>query len=229
MQSSVARGFSRAVALGVMVRTPSSPGETLLAPHVPPARLQALRVALLRDTLDAVATTTDADATVFFTPAEGRRGLQDLLPRPLPLVALPDGDPGQGMAFALEHLLSSGDYVGAMLVGCDRPLISAEHISEAAELLRTHAGVVLGPSDAGGYYLIGMTSLNRGLFEGIAWGTDNVLDQTLQAADRLLVDLRMIRGDYGVDTIDDLRRLERDLAQLPPEVAPHVRAWLSLG
>lgn len=38
----------------------------------------------------------------------------------------------------------------------------------------------------------------------------------------------MIRGDYNVETIDDLRRLERDLVQLPPEVAPHVRAWLPL-
>ncbi|MBZ5558284.1 MAG: TIGR04282 family arsenosugar biosynthesis glycosyltransferase [Acidobacteriia bacterium] len=208
-----------------MARAPSSPGKTRLASDIPEPRLRGLREALLRDTLAVAAAAADADPFVFFTPADGGPEIAALVDRALPMVAQVDGDLGQRMAAALDHLLQSGEYVGAMLVGSDVPLLSAEHVSEASELLRKHDGVVLGPSDDGGYYLIGMTTLHRGLFEGIRWGSDEVLDETLRAADRLGVELRMIRGDYDVDTINDLRRLERDLAQLPPEVAPRVRAW----
>ena len=227
MQSGVRRRYRRGVALGVMARAPSSPGKTRLASDIPESRLSGLREALLRDTLAAAAAAADAEVFVFFTPAGGEPEIATLIDRPLPMVPQAGGDLGERMAAALGHLLQSGEYVGAMLVGSDIPLLSAEHISEAADLLRKHDGVVVGPSDDGGYYLIGMTALHPGLFEGIAWGTDDVLDETLRAADRLAVELRMIRGDYDVDTIDDLRRLERDLAQLPTEVAPHVRAWLA--
>ncbi len=227
MQSSVKRRYRRGVALGVMARAPSSPGKTRLASEVPEPRLRGLREALLRDTFAVAAAAADAEALVFFTPAGSEHEIAALVDRPLPMVAQVGDDLGERMAAALDHLLRSGEYAGAMLVGSDVPLLSAEHISEAAELLRKHDGVVVGPSDDGGYYLIGMTALHQGLFEGINWGTDDVLDETLRAADRLGVELRMIRGDYDVDTIDDLRRLERDLAQLPPEAAPHVRAWFA--
>jgi uncharacterized protein len=229
MQSGVKRRYRHGVALGVMARAPSGPGKTRLASTIPEPRLRALREALLRDTLAVATATADAEVFVFVTPADGGPEIAALVDRPLSMVVQAGGDLGERMAAALGHLLQSGEYVGAMLVGSDIPLLSAEHLSEAAELLRKHDGIVVGPSEDGGYYLIGMTALYRGVFEGIAWGTDDVLDETLSAADRLGVELRMIRGDYDIDTVDDLRRLERDLAQLPAEVAPHVRAWFAHG
>jgi hypothetical protein len=224
MQSGVTRGYRRKIALGVMARAPSSPGKTRLASEIPESRLRGLREALLRDTL-AVAAAADADPFVFYTPSNGEAEVAALVDRKMPRVKQVDGDLGARTSAALEHMLSAGEYVGAMLVGSDIPLLSAEHISEASELLRTHDGVVVGPADDGGYYLIGTTAPRRGLFEGIAWGSEDVLDETLRAADRLGIELRMIRGDYDLDTPGDLRRLERDLAQQPPDIAPHVRAW----
>jgi hypothetical protein len=50
-----------------------------------------------------------------------------------------------------------------------------------------------------------------------------VLFDTLAAADRLNVDACLIRGAYDLDTVEDLRRLERDLAGEPADVAPHLR------
>lgn len=88
---------------------------------------------------------------------------------------------------------------------------------------------MLGPADDGGYYLIGMTQPHPGLFEGIAWGTESVLTDTLRAADRIGVDARLVRSAYDVDTIDDLLRVERDLAWLPSVVCPRLRRWLSEG
>jgi glycosyltransferase A (GT-A) superfamily protein (DUF2064 family) len=158
------------IAVGVMARAPSSAGKTRLAPHVSPARLTALRAAMLADTLDALAPL--ANVTIFFTPDE-----------------------------CLAEMTA---------IDGSRPLV---------------------PQGSGdlGYYLVGMTRVRPELFEGIAWGSASVLSDTLSAADRIGADAHLVRGAYDVDTIDDLRRLERDLAAAPAHVGAHVRRWLRAG
>jgi glycosyltransferase A (GT-A) superfamily protein (DUF2064 family) len=71
-----------------------------------------------------------------------------------------------------------------------------------------------------------MTRVFGKLFEGIEWGGDSVLMDTMRAADALHIDACLIRGAYDIDTIEDLRRLERDLELEPPELALHVRRAL---
>ena len=214
-------------AVGVMARAPSAGGKTRLAPHLSPPRLAALRVALLADTLQVVAAVTDVDVTVFFTPADTELEIAALTTRPLSLVPQPEGDLGQRMRSALEYLIDARGHREAVLVGTDIALLAVAHIAEACDALETSGGVVLGPADDGGYYLIGMTAVHAGLFEQIAWGSDSVLTDTLRAAEQSGVDARLIRRAYDVDTIDDLRRLERDLATAAPDIAPHVRVWFN--
>jgi glycosyltransferase A (GT-A) superfamily protein (DUF2064 family) len=131
------------------------------------------------------------------------------------------------MLRAVRRLLDRADCHAAILVGSDVPLLSAVHVLEAAEILQAHGGIVLGPADDGGYYLIGMTEARAELFDAIPWGTDSVLADTLRAAERIGVAARLLHGGYDVDTIEDLRRLERDLAAAPATVCPAVRRWLS--
>lgn len=210
-----------------MAHAPSAGGKTRLAPHLSPQRLAALRAALFADTVHVVATLSGVDVTVFFTPAGAEAEIAALSGHPLSCVPQPDGDLGQRMRSALEYLLNQRGYDAAMLVGTDIPFLGAAHIGEACGVLETSGRVVLGPADDGGYYLIGMTTVHAGLFEGIAWGTGSVLADTLQAAERSGVEARLIRTAYDVDTIDDLRRLERGLAAAAPDVAPRVRAWFT--
>jgi hypothetical protein len=54
-----------------------------------------------------------------------------------------------------------------------------------------------------------------------------VLIDTLTRADRLGADVRIMRGGYDIDTVENLRRVERDLVQAPPERARHLREWLA--
>jgi rSAM/selenodomain-associated transferase 1 len=214
-------------ALGVMARAPSAPGKTRLAAHLSPDRLHALRAALLADTLLVATATPGVDPVVFITPEGSDAEVFAAAPRPVPVVAQRGADLGERMRHALRHLIDERGYEGAMLIGTDVPLLTADHLIEATRLLRTRGGVVVGPADDGGYYLVGMTSVDDRFFTGIAWGSDSVLDETMRRADALLVDLCLVRGAYDVDTIDDLRRLERDLAVEPAEIAPHVRGWLA--
>lgn len=227
------------VAVGVMARAPSSGGKTRLSPHLSPARLAALCAALLADTM--LALTSLDDVTVFFTPDEADQEIASLCAATTARAPQGDGDLGARMLCASQHLLRVSDTVhdpgrcltpsgteAAILVGSDIPMLTADHIREAAERLASaERSCVLGPADDGGYYLIGMTESHPELFEGIAWGTESVLTDTLRAADRAGLAAHLLRSAYDVDTIEDLQRLERDLKWAPSIVCPAIRRWLA--
>jgi hypothetical protein len=209
-----------------MARVPSAGGKSRLAPHLSDHRLRAFREALFLDTIETVTGLADADAVVFDTPVEAEdeiRALSSALPPCVPQVG---ADLGERMHAALDHLLRGRGCEAAMLVGTDIPLLELEHLEDARESLRASGGVVLGPADDGGYYLIGMRTLHAELFRGIEWGTASVLTDTLRAAERAGIEARLTRALYDVDTIEDVRRLENDLREAPA-LARHVRAWIN--
>jgi rSAM/selenodomain-associated transferase 1 len=214
------------LAVGVMARAPSAPGKTRLASHIPERPLRGLRAALLSDTLSVVSAAPHIDPFVFCTPDGSGEEVLALADRPVPVVPQGEGNLGDRMKRAFRHLLESRGYAAAILVGTDAPLLTVEHLAEAAHLLRTREGTVLGPADDGGYYLIGMTSPHDALFDGMRWGTDSVLLDTMAAADGLGAPACLIRGAFDIDTIDDIRRLERDLTEESADIAPHTRRWL---
>ena len=113
-----------------------------------------------------------------------------------PFIAQCDGDLGQRMAWAFEEGVD-------VLVGTDIPDMSASYVEGAFAALRT-ADLVLGPTEDGGYCLIGMNSPRPELFAGIPWGTADVLASTLHAASGLRVELLDAMWD-----VDDARDLVR--------------------
>jgi rSAM/selenodomain-associated transferase 1 len=215
-----------------MARAPSSGGKTRLAPHLSEHRLRALRRALLADTQRTVtnlAPLLASDVIVFVEPDDASGEVAALSATPVVCVPQVDGDLGCRMLAAVIHLLQTLSCDAAILIGSDIPLLTPDHFDEARETLSTAGGVVLGPADDGGYYLIGMRRVHAELFEGVAWGTSSVLTDTLRIAERAGIEARLIRAAYDVDTIEDLQRLENDLRTASPELAPHVRAWFGAG
>jgi len=98
------------------------------------------------------------------------------------------GDIGRRMASAFKAAFD--DSQGAVVVvGSDIPEISAEIIRQAFEGLQKN-DLVLGPARDGGYYLIGLKNslpdeIYPHLFEGINWGTAEVISRTLLIAKML--------------------------------------------
>lgn len=95
------------------------------------------------------------------------------------------GDIGRRMARALEAAFQEGARV-AVIVGSDIPRISADIIRQAFDGLQKN-DLVFGPARDGGYYLIGIkktipSETYSRLFDGINWGSREVLSQTLQNA-----------------------------------------------
>jgi rSAM/selenodomain-associated transferase 2/rSAM/selenodomain-associated transferase 1 len=114
-----------------------------------------------------------------------------------------DGDIGLRMARAFEAAFQDGAEL-AVIIGSDIPRISADIIHQAFDGLQEN-DLVFGPARDGGYFLIGMQNTIPSetccrLFDGINWGSREVLSQTLQIAAE--TGLRFIL----LETLDDVDR-----------------------
>lgn len=94
-------------------------------------------------------------------------------------------------------------YPVKIVIGSDTPNITAQIVHQAITSLDT-ADVVIGPAHDGGYYLIGMKQLHEGLFEGISWSTEEVLEQTQDRARSSGLSVALLPIMRDIDTIEDL-------------------------
>ncbi|MDX5337718.1 MAG: TIGR04282 family arsenosugar biosynthesis glycosyltransferase [Cyclobacteriaceae bacterium] len=114
-------------------------------------------------------------------------------------------DLGQKMKNAFHEVFSSG-YQKALIIGTDCPEISESILSQAAQELDKH-DLVIGPAEDGGYYLLGMNTLQMELFEGIEWSTESVLELTLAKAEKIGLRVSLLERLNDIDTEEDLRKL----------------------
>jgi rSAM/selenodomain-associated transferase 1 len=86
-------------------------------------------------------------------------------------------DLGERMRNAFNKVFNLGAKK-AVIVGTDVPDIS-NNLIVSSFLLLDEKDFVIGPSTDGGYYLLGMKSLDCNLFSGISWSTGEVLNKTI--------------------------------------------------
>ncbi|MDR9501672.1 MAG: TIGR04282 family arsenosugar biosynthesis glycosyltransferase [Desulfurivibrionaceae bacterium] len=123
-------------------------------------------------------------------------------------------DLGERMAFAIAGACRRG-FQRVVLVGADCPGVTTDILAQAFDALVSKE-LVLGPSRDGGYYLIGLRSPNPLLFADIAWGSDQVLAQTLAAADQGRGQAALLACLADVDRPEDLDVLPPALAGALP-------------
>jgi rSAM/selenodomain-associated transferase 2/rSAM/selenodomain-associated transferase 1 len=131
-------------------------------------------------------------------------------------------DLGDRMANAFDAALGHHPY--AVLVGTDCPAMTADYLARAFALLDGGADAVLGPAEDGGYVLLGLRCMDKRLFEGVAWGTDSVLDQTRERLAALGWRWQELETLWDVDRPEDLERLMRSSHNLGNIVTPHFSA-----
>ncbi|MDE2234413.1 MAG: TIGR04282 family arsenosugar biosynthesis glycosyltransferase [Gammaproteobacteria bacterium] len=95
---------------------------------------------------------------------------------PVRLSAQPPGDLGARLHTSASAALLTADSV--LMVGTDCPVMPAYYLQEAAADLARDCDAVLGPSEDGGYVLLGLRQAHEGLFDGLPWGTPLVLNET---------------------------------------------------
>ncbi len=137
----------------------------------------------------------------------GPRRIKELFGNELKMVPqLEDGDLGDRMHDAFQRCFAEGAEK-VVLVGTDCPGLSGRIMLRAFDELN-QAPVVLGPARDGGYYLIGLTGIPPKLFEGIPWGTEQVLPLTLDLAKRLELPVTLLIPLDDVDRPEDLEKID---------------------
>lgn len=129
-----------------------------------------------------------------------------------PLAVQPEGTLGRRMEQAFRTELASADRV--VILGTDSPSLPPRLVDAAFAALES-VPLVIGPACDGGYYLLGMTGAVAPIFmEDMAWGTEEVLRRTLDAATTAGVDYRLLDFWYDVDRPADLALLRAHLPAL---------------
>jgi rSAM/selenodomain-associated transferase 1 len=237
-------------ALGVMTKAPQAGRvKTRLVPPLTPEEAAELNKCFLRDTAAAISSVcsrrpvgdaknrgnthseapTAARGIAIYTPVGAESAYIDILSSDFSLLPQRGDKFGERLFFAVEDLFRYG-FGSVCLIDSDSPTVSAEYFAKAVELLsKNEDRVILGPSDDGGYYLIGVKKPHRQLFDEIDWSTERVLKQTIQRATEIGLDVQLLPTGYDVDDAVSLRRLCNELlaATTSANIAPSTQKFLA--
>lgn len=112
------------------------------------------------------------------------------------------GDLGEKMKHAFRDGFDEG-FNRIVLIGSDCPEITQSLIDEAFIEL-SEADSVIGPSDDGGYYLIGLSRFIPEIFDDVEWSTSSVFSSTIKALDDLEATYHVLKKLNDIDTESDL-------------------------
>jgi uncharacterized protein len=226
-------GSAYCCALTVMAKAPR-PGKvkTRLSPPLTPDQSSALNICFIQDTTANIHQVTQAASCaglIAYTPVGDEAAFDGLLPSGFRLVAQRGEGFGERLFHASEDLFSCG-FGAVCLIDSDSPTMPQGALLQAVESLsRPGDRMVLGGSDDGGYYLIGIKHPHRRLFEQIDWSTGRVFAQTLERAREISLEAELLPAWYDVDDGATLERLRLELAA-PVGAgydARHTRAYLA--
>ncbi len=214
-------------ALAVMAKAPrAGKVKTRLAPALGFDGSAAINICFLRDTTRNIAEVypthddktgmdgaPSAQGLVCYTPVGDEVAFDGLLPEGFGLVAQRGDAFGERLLAAAEDILSLG-FGAVCLIDSDSPTIPQAALVQAVEeLARPGDRVVLGGSDDGGYYLIGLKQAHAAPFERITWSTGSVYAETTERCAEAGLPLVELPVWYDVDDAATLAVLERELLE----------------
>jgi hypothetical protein len=230
--------FRNRCALTVMAKAPvAGQVKTRLTPPLTPEQAAGLNACFLKDTVASLADAAAAAGArwvISYMPAGEEAAFGGILPQGALLLPQRGNGFGERLLRTAEDLFSCG-FSSVCLIDSDSPTVpTGAFVRAAKELAESGDRVVLGPSDDGGYYLLGLNQRHKHLFENISWSTAAVAQQTRERAKQLGLPVISLPTWYDVDEELSLERLRRELFSPGLEVtsqpatypAPFTRAYL---
>ncbi len=203
------------------------PALVVVVPPGPP-EAAALGHAALLDSLDAWA----GGDRFGVTPAPPVRLYVDLAdgeapPAPAGVTVHRQRGAGLGarlLRATIETFASGADRVVVLWAGY--PTLPDAFVGETFRALADPFTVVLGPTETGGLYLIGVNELLPALYDGLTDGSPGLFDRVLERAGGL-AHPAVLPAWYGVDTPEGQAQLRRDVSDGAP-IGPRTHALLDV-
>jgi uncharacterized protein len=195
-------------ALAIFARAPvPHRAKTRLIPLLGPRGAAEFHAALVSDVLQKVNGMASRVAPYFFL-AGGRFPVSSSLSE-YTLVRQRGHDLGERLERAFRNLLAR--HGRALVIGTDSPLLQERDLIRGLQRLR-HSDAVLGPCPDGGFYLIGLRRLERGLFDRVRWGGDFAFGDVLGNLRARGFSCAVLHPLDDVDRPADVARLGKTLA-----------------
>ena len=124
---------------------------------------------------------------------------------------------GGSLGARLERVFRTASMGPMLVIGADIPDVAPHHVERGFRTLARH-DAILGPSEDGGYWAIGLRrsrTIPKGLFAGVRWSTPNAFEDTRSALTMRLAckNIGLIDSLYDVDTAADLQRHSEEKAK----------------
>ncbi len=188
--------------------------KTRLAPPLTYREAAAFNTAFLKDIADnvrAAGRQASIAGYMAYGPPGSEQFFRDHLRSDIGLIEVWLPGFGDCLHRAIQEVLARG-HAGAVVLNSDSPTLPTSLLIETANLLAQPGDrAVLGPACDGGYYLLGLKQAHARLFDGIAWSTSRVAEETMARAHEIGLDLHVLPPWYDVDDIDALRTLHAHL------------------
>jgi len=211
--------------IAVAKRPQAGRTKTRLCPPLSPQQAAELYSCFMVDTLALMARVDSVDPIVAYAPLSAETYFRQRVAPSFALLPQVGKELGERLNHVLNRCLDMG-YEQVAVMNSDSPTMPRHHLRQAFALLdRPEVDVVLGPTDDGGYYLIGLKRPCPRLFD-VTMSTTSVLQETLALARAEGLRVECLPSWYDVDTVHDLNRLVAELASLPEDVAPETRRFL---
>ena len=181
--------------------------KTRLRPSFDDETILKLYICFVEDSLEKIQQVDNVKCFVGISPDNHSGFFEGIESLGMNLFTQRGKDLGDKMRQAFVDRFSEG-YKKVVIIGSDSPSLPVSYINKA---LASEKDLVLGPSTDGGYYLIAMSGTLSEVFSGVAWGTENVLDETLKKIKGTSISFELLPIWYDVDSPDDLKFLKTHL------------------
>lgn len=183
--------------------------KTRLQPFLTEKQSAELSVAFLQDAETKAKSVTE-NLIVAVSPFDERNRLKNILQHQPTLIEQTGENLGEKMFNAFKFAFEKG-LDAIVMIGTDSPTFPADFIEQAFEFLELETDVVLGKTEDGGFYLIGLRILDTRMFENVSWSSAETFEQVRQNIMDLKLHLREVPGWYDVDGAEDFERLQKEL------------------
>ena len=211
----------------IVVAKRPQPGltKTRLVPPLTDLQAASLYECFLLDTLDLMRAVPDVQLVLAYLPEEDETYFRKIAPE-FHLLLQTGANLGARLDNALTHYLSAG-YERVVIMDSDSPTLPVKYLRSAFETLSGAADVVIGPSEDGGYYLIGLKQPAPSLLRDVKMSTPRVTADTLRLANEAGLQVELLPAWYDVDDANSLARLKRELNGGLTASAAHTCKYLS--
>lgn len=186
--------------------------KTRLQPAYSPEKAAEIAAFMIRATVELAVSTWPGEVVLCVAPGPDHLLFHQLAQEfKIQLAPQAQGDLGEKMLHALRAGIRRGG--SAAVMGCDVPHCGWDILDQANGWLANGRNV-LGPTDDGGYYFIGLQQVRQDLFDDMPWGSERVLELTLARAEQLGIEFDQLNRLRDIDTPEDLWLVAQKYAPL---------------